>query len=44
MKSEINSIDENIETFPADIQTILQQVRRTLKDAAPEAGEKISCR
>lgn len=42
MKSEINSIDEYIDTFPADIQTILQRVRRTIKAAAPEAGEKIS--
>ncbi len=42
MKSKINSIDEYIETFPEDTQKILKQVRRTIKAAAPEAGEKIS--
>jgi uncharacterized protein YdhG (YjbR/CyaY superfamily) len=42
MKSKINSIDDYIGTFPEDIQTILQKVRRTIKAAAPEAGEKIS--
>lgn len=42
MKSKINSIDEYIDTFPEDIQTILKQVRKTIKAAAPEAGERIS--
>jgi len=42
MKSKINSIDEYIDTFPEDIQPILKQVRRTIKAAAPQAGEKIS--
>jgi len=42
MKSKINSIDEYIATFPEDIRIILQQVRKTIKAAAPEAGEKIS--
>lgn len=42
MKSKINSIDEYIKTFPEDTQKILKQVRRTIKTAAPEAGEKIS--
>ena len=42
MKSKINSIDEYIETFPKEVQTILQQVRSTMRAAAPEAEEKIS--
>ena len=42
MKNKISSIDEYIETFPEDIQTILKQVRKTIKAAAPETGEKIS--
>jgi uncharacterized protein YdhG (YjbR/CyaY superfamily) len=42
MKSKINSIDEYIDTFPEDMQTILKQVRKTIKTAAPEAGERIS--
>jgi len=37
-----NSIDEYISDFPADIQEILQQVRRTVQQAAPEAQETIS--
>ncbi len=42
MKSKINSIDEYIDTFPEDMQTILKQVRKTIKAAAPETGERIS--
>ena len=42
MKNKISSMDEYIATFPKDIQLILQKVRRTIKAAAPEAGEKIS--
>lgn len=36
------SIDEYIATFPEDVQAILQQMRATIKAAAPEATEKIS--
>ena len=42
MKSKINSIDEYIDTFPEGMQTILKQVRKTIKAATPEAGERIS--
>lgn len=42
MKSNLKSIDEYIDTFPEDIQKRLKQVRRTIKAAAPQAGEKIS--
>jgi uncharacterized protein YdhG (YjbR/CyaY superfamily) len=41
-KSGFDSIDEYIATFPEDIQKILQEVRATIKAAAPEAEEKIS--
>jgi uncharacterized protein YdhG (YjbR/CyaY superfamily) len=37
-----NSIDEYIATFPDDIQKLLQQMRDTIKVAAPDAVEKIS--
>ena len=40
--STINSIDEYIAQFPEDIQAILQQIRSVIKEAAPEATEKIS--
>jgi len=36
------TIDEYIAGFPADIQEILQKIRKTIKDAAPDAQEAIS--
>jgi uncharacterized protein YdhG (YjbR/CyaY superfamily) len=41
-KVTFTSIDEYIGSFPEDVQKIMQQVRATIKSAAPEAGEKIS--
>jgi len=35
-------IDEYIARFPADVQVILEQVRTTIRTAAPEAKETIS--
>lgn len=37
-----NSIDEYIASFPEDIQNILNDIRATIRAAAPEATEKIS--
>jgi uncharacterized protein YdhG (YjbR/CyaY superfamily) len=37
-----HSIDEYIATFPEDKQALLETVRATIKDAAPEAVELIS--
>lgn len=39
---KINSIEEYILEFPPKIQEILNKVRQVIKEAAPEAGEKIS--
>ena len=36
------SIDAYIAGFPADVQRILKEVRRTIRAAAPGAGEAIS--
>jgi uncharacterized protein YdhG (YjbR/CyaY superfamily) len=36
------SIDEYIATFPLDIQTLLQQLRAVIHEAAPQAEETIS--
>jgi len=36
------SIDEYIQTFPVEIQKILQSIREAIHSAAPEATEKIS--
>ena len=38
----VTTIDEYIETFPIDVQKILQQIRRTIKSSAPNAEEAIS--
>ena len=38
------NVDEYIATFPSDVQTILQRVRRTIRRAAPDAEETISYR
>jgi len=36
------TIDEYIDAFPEDVQKILNQLRQTIKDAAPEAEERIN--
>lgn len=36
------SIDEYIANFPADVQTILTELRQAIQKAVPEATEKIS--
>jgi len=36
------TVDEYISTFPEDIQSILQKVRNVVREAAPDAQEKIS--
>ena len=36
------SVDAYIERFPEEVRTVLQEVRRTLHDAVPGAGETIS--
>lgn len=36
------TIDSYIAAFPEDVQAILQQIRRTIHEAAPEATEAIS--
>jgi len=41
-KGSYISIDEYIALFPAEIQIKLQELRATIKTAAPEAVEKIS--
>nr|WP_068888725.1 DUF1801 domain-containing protein [Pedobacter panaciterrae] len=38
----VRNIDEYIASFPDDVQEILQELRATIRKAAPEAEEKIS--
>ena len=42
MKIQYKTIDEYIKIFPADIQIILEKIRQTIREAAPEAVEAIS--
>ena len=41
-KVRFNSMDEYIATFPEEVQKILEELRATIKAAAPDAEEKIS--
>ena len=41
-KVNYETIDEYIATFPKETQKILEEIRATIKAAAPEAEEKIS--
>jgi uncharacterized protein YdhG (YjbR/CyaY superfamily) len=43
-KKEYQTIDEYIATFPEKTQRILQELRRTIREAAPQAEETISYR
>jgi len=42
MKTQHKTIDEYIESFPADIQIILKKIRETIRKAAPVAIKTIS--
>ncbi len=42
MQKKFDNIDEYIASFPKDVQNVLQQIRQTIKDTAPEAEETIS--
>ena len=41
-KKQFETIDEYIETFPKDVQSILEKMRQTIRKAVPEAEETIS--
>ena len=41
-KSVPQTIDEYIETFPAAIRPLLEEMRRTIREAAPDAEETIA--
>jgi uncharacterized protein YdhG (YjbR/CyaY superfamily) len=41
-KKQANSIDEYVSKFPKQIQDILQKLRQTIKEVAPQAQEAIS--
>jgi uncharacterized protein YdhG (YjbR/CyaY superfamily) len=42
MRTEFKTMDEYIESYPLEIQPILEKIRQTVKKAAPEAVETIS--
>ena len=41
-RPHFNTFDEYIATFPVELQKILQALRQTIHNAAPQAAEKIS--
>jgi uncharacterized protein YdhG (YjbR/CyaY superfamily) len=41
-KKQFETIDEYKKSFPKDVQGILEKMRRTIKEAAPDAVEAIS--
>ena len=42
MNTNIRTVDDYIAQFPDDVQAVLRQVRKTIKEAAPQAEETIS--
>jgi uncharacterized protein YdhG (YjbR/CyaY superfamily) len=42
MKSKSENVDEYIKAFPKNVQKILEQLRATIKEKAPEAVESMS--
>jgi uncharacterized protein YdhG (YjbR/CyaY superfamily) len=41
-RKQFQTIDEYIATFPENVQDILQEIRKVIREAAPEAEETIS--
>lgn len=41
-KNSVGSIDDYIHSFPENVQGILEKVRQTIQEAAPDAAETIS--
>lgn len=41
-EAKFSSVDEYIGSFPAEVQVVLEEVRRTIRAVVPESGEKIS--
>jgi uncharacterized protein YdhG (YjbR/CyaY superfamily) len=42
MAAKFTDVDNYIASFPADVQSVLQQIRRTIRAAVPGTQEKIS--
>lgn len=42
MGRQYKTIDQYIQSFPEDVQVILEKIRQTIRKAAPEATEAIS--
>lgn len=41
-KGQFKTVDEYIAAYPEAVQAVLQRLRQTIKEVAPEAQEKIS--
>ncbi|MEX0864488.1 MAG: DUF1801 domain-containing protein [Acidimicrobiia bacterium] len=40
--AQFATVDDYIASFPDDVQKVLQEVRRTIREVVPEADEKVS--
>lgn len=40
--ADFTTVDEYLDALPADVRPVVEQIRRTLHDAVPDAGEKIA--
>lgn len=41
-REKITSVDAYIQAFPSEVMVILENIRKTIQKAAPQAEEKIS--
>ena len=41
-KSQFKTVDEYIATFPRNVKDVLEELRRVIKESAPEAKETVS--
>ncbi len=41
-KANFTTIDQYIDSFPEDVQVVLQKIRQAIREAVPEAEETIS--
>jgi uncharacterized protein YdhG (YjbR/CyaY superfamily) len=42
MAEKFATVEDYIASFPPDVRAVLEEVRRTIRAAVPDAGEKIS--
>src|SRR5438876_2975974 len=41
-RTQFRTVDDYVSSFPKEVQDVLEKIRQTIKEAAPESQEKIS--